>query len=138
MRIGELARSTGVSVRALRHYEEKGVLKPTRTPSGYRVFREADVRAVQHVQVLLAAGLNLDLIREILTCMKGEKLLLADCRERLARERRRMTVDIDRISAARSVLDSLLSPPTADVPPGADSASVTGARSDYHAGSLSR
>lgn len=118
MRIGELARSTGVSVRALRYYEEKGVLTPERTPSGYRVFREADVRTVRHVQALLAAGLGLDLIGEILSCMKGEKLLLEDCRERLTHERQRMTDDIDRINAARSMLDSLLATPATSGTPG--------------------
>lgn len=104
-----------MSVRALRYYEEKGILRPDRTRSGYRVFGEADVRTVGRVQTLLAAGLGLDLIREILSCMSGETLLLDDCRERLEVERRRMTEGIDRIATARSILDDLL----ADTTPGA-------------------
>lgn len=108
MWIGELAGRAGVSVRALRYYEEKGLLRPERTPSGYRVFSDSDVQTVRHIQTLLTAGLGLDLIREILSCMHGESLLLADCRERLERERQRLTADIDRISAARSMLDNLL------------------------------
>lgn len=110
-KIGELSRRTGVSVRALRYYEEKGALKPERTPSGYRTFREADVRTVGHIQTLLAAGLRMPLITEIVSCVSGESLLLEECRERLIHERRRMTADIDRISAARSMLDQLLADP---------------------------
>lgn len=108
MRIGELADRTGVSVRALRYYEEKGVLKPDRTPSGYRSFDNSDVQTVAHIRTLLAAGLGMDLIGEILSCMSGESLLLEDCRERLLYERRRMTDDIDRLANARSLLDDLL------------------------------
>lgn len=108
MKIGELAKRTGVSVRALRYYEEKGVLQPDRTPSGYRLFDDPDVQTVAHIRTLLAAGLGMDLIGEILSCMSDDSLLLDDCRERLRHERRRMTDDIDRLAHARSLLDDLL------------------------------
>lgn len=108
MKIGELSRRTGVSVRSLRHYESKGALRSERTPSGYRLFRDDDVRRVGHIQTLLAAGLNMDLITEIVTCMAGETLLLDDCRERLRRERERMTADLERLTEARATLDRLL------------------------------
>ncbi|MFD2471685.1 MerR family transcriptional regulator [Amycolatopsis silviterrae] len=108
MKIGELAHRTGVSVRALRYYEEKGVLRPDRTPSGYRIFADSDVRKVAHIQTLLAAGLGMDLIGEILACLAGESLLLDACRERLEAERRRITGDIDRLVHTRSLLDGLL------------------------------
>jgi DNA-binding transcriptional MerR regulator len=108
MKIGELADRTGVSVRALRYYEQKGVLRPDRTPSGYRIFTDPDVATVARIQCLLAAGLGMDLIREILSCMSGESLLLDDCRERLETERRRMSDHIDRLTHARTLLDDLL------------------------------
>lgn len=111
MKIGDLAARTGVSVRALRYYEEKGALRPERTSSGYRVFCDADEQIVRHIQTLLTAGLGMDLITEILSCMSGEALLLADCRERLVRERRRMSDEIERIGDARSMLDGLLAAP---------------------------
>lgn len=108
MRIGELAERTGVSVRALRYYEEKNLLRPRRTPSGYRIFDHTDIRTVGHIRTLLAAGLGTDLIAEILSCMTGETLLLTDCRRRLETERARMTDDINRLTHARSLLDGLL------------------------------
>ncbi|MGP3937578.1 MerR family transcriptional regulator [Nonomuraea sp. KM88] len=69
MQIGALARRAGVSPRALRYYEEKGLLVPGRTAGGYRVYTEEHVESVRRIRILLAAGLNSDMVREILPCM---------------------------------------------------------------------
>jgi DNA-binding transcriptional MerR regulator len=108
VRIGELSRATGVSVRSLRFYEERGVLAPRREPNGYRTFGPADITTVAHVQTLLSAGLSLDVIKEILSCMTGTELLLADCRARLEGERRRMIEQAEQLHRARTILDRLL------------------------------
>jgi DNA-binding transcriptional MerR regulator len=112
MRIGELASRTGVSERSLRYYEEQGLLAPTRTPSGYRVYAESDVDVVRHVRMLLAAGLNTAFIREVLPCMvdTGEGLA-PGCPEllpHLLKERDRMTVAIDGLATARTLLDEVI------------------------------
>ena len=57
MRIGVLARETGVSERLLRYYEEQGLLRPARRSNGYREYAASDVVAVSHIRSLLAAGL---------------------------------------------------------------------------------
>lgn len=71
MRIGELARRTGVSVRALRYYEEQSLLEPRRGPNGYRYFSETDVERVAQIQLLYAAGLNSERIVALLPCVCG-------------------------------------------------------------------
>jgi DNA-binding transcriptional MerR regulator len=44
MRVGEVARATGLTVRALHHYDEIGLLVPSgRSDAGYRLYGEADV-----------------------------------------------------------------------------------------------
>ncbi|WP_327104107.1 MerR family DNA-binding transcriptional regulator [Nonomuraea glycinis] len=58
MHIGELARRTGVSVRALRYYEEQGLLVPARAANGYREYTKAAVDVVGCIQLLYAAGLS--------------------------------------------------------------------------------
>lgn len=47
MQIGELARRCGVSARMLRYYETEGLLRPGRSPAGYRLYRPADITTVQ-------------------------------------------------------------------------------------------
>ncbi len=64
--IGELAGRCGVSVRALRLYEDAGLIRPLRTQAGRRVYGAADVSRLQQVLVLKKAGCTLARIGELL------------------------------------------------------------------------
>jgi DNA-binding transcriptional MerR regulator len=58
LRIGELAKRTGVSPELLRAWEQRyGLLRPTRTPGGFRLYSAADEARVQHMQSLVSGGL---------------------------------------------------------------------------------
>jgi PAS domain S-box-containing protein len=60
MRVGELARQTGVGISTLRAWERRfGLLRPERTSSGQRLYTEADVERVAAVSRLVAEGLTL-------------------------------------------------------------------------------
>ena len=58
LRIGQLAKRTGVSPELLRAWEQRyGLLQPTRTPGGFRLYSPADEARVQRMQRLVASGL---------------------------------------------------------------------------------
>jgi DNA-binding transcriptional MerR regulator len=58
LRIGQLARRTGVSPELLRAWEQRyGLLQPTRTAGGFRLYSTADEARVQRMQSLVAGGL---------------------------------------------------------------------------------
>ncbi|MFI8420742.1 MerR family transcriptional regulator [Streptomyces sp. NPDC085479] len=60
MLIGEVARRSGVSARMLRHYESLGLVRPSgRTGSGYREYRDDDIRRIFHIESLRSLGLSL-------------------------------------------------------------------------------
>lgn len=66
MRIGELARASGVPVKTIRYYEDIGVLEPAgRTPSGYREFAAAALDRLAFIRSAQAVGLTLGEIRGI-------------------------------------------------------------------------
>lgn len=69
MKIGELAGRTGVSVRALRYYEQQGLLAPTRTPAGHRLYGTEHQDLVAWIQELLRAGFCSAVIRELLPAL---------------------------------------------------------------------
>jgi DNA-binding transcriptional MerR regulator/methylmalonyl-CoA mutase cobalamin-binding subunit len=59
LRIGELARRSGVSVDLLRAWERRyGLLEPSRTPGGYRLYSAEDEARVRSMQAQLAKGLS--------------------------------------------------------------------------------
>jgi DNA-binding transcriptional MerR regulator len=113
MRIGDLAARSGVSVRALRYYEEQGLLKPTRTPAGQRVYPEAAVDRVAFIRQLLAAGLPTRTIVDILPCQDTGGISSAQ-RELLETEFDRIDQQIRTLSTARDRLATVIaSAPTA-------------------------
>lgn len=112
VRIGTLSRRTGVSQRLLRYYEEQGLLTPRRRPSGYREYDEEDVRTVQSVRTLLAAGLSTRTIAELLPCMVHDGQGLAPAcsgmMSDLHRERERIERAVADLVAARTALDTII------------------------------
>jgi DNA-binding transcriptional MerR regulator len=63
-KVGELAQRTGVSVRTLHHYDEIGLLSPSRrSPSGHRLYGEADVVQLLRIRSLVQLGFPLDEVR---------------------------------------------------------------------------
>ncbi|MFC0843094.1 MerR family transcriptional regulator [Streptomyces noboritoensis] len=72
MRIGELAKATGTTARALRHYEQAGLIASERAANGYRVFDDRTVVRVRNIRHLLAAGLTLEDVQVFLPCLDGD------------------------------------------------------------------
>ncbi len=66
MRIGELAERAGISAKAIRYYEQLGILAPpARTPSGYRAYDETVLGRLGFVRAAQALGLSLGEIRQV-------------------------------------------------------------------------
>ncbi|MGK5741803.1 MerR family transcriptional regulator [Micromonospora sp. URMC 103] len=107
MRIGELARVTGCTPRALRHYEEQGLIDSRRAANGYRAYDERAVARVRNIRHLLAAGLTLDDVRVFLPCLDGDVATAAPSPAGLRVGRERLAVLDARIAAQVAVRDRL-------------------------------
>ena len=72
LKIGELARRTGVTAKAIRFYERKGVLPPAeRAPNGYRLYDGDAVGMLHFVKQASGLGLTLAEIKEIVAIRQG-------------------------------------------------------------------
>jgi DNA-binding transcriptional MerR regulator len=85
LRVGEVAKATGLTVRALHHYDEIGLLVPSgRSEAGYRLYSDGDVARLYRILALRAVGFTLDEIGEALGEEGGDPLRLgAQPRDRL-------------------------------------------------------
>ena len=67
LKVGELARRTGLTVRTLHHYDEIGLLRPSlHTESGHRLYTARDVARLQQVISLRQLGFSLEEVRACL------------------------------------------------------------------------
>ncbi len=72
MLISELAKATGASPRALRHYEDRGLLVPDRNSNGYRNYAESDVIRVAQIKTMISAGLSAATIHQYFECARTD------------------------------------------------------------------
>lgn len=130
MRIGELAAKAGVSVRALRYYEEQSLLASTRSASGQRHYADTAVDRVQLIQMLYAAGLSSRTIADLLPCVDA-KVSTPESRSRLAAERDRIDAQIVELTRTRDKLDAVIAMST-DPLNGCTVAGVPSAKAGAH------
>jgi DNA-binding transcriptional MerR regulator len=90
MLIGELAERAGTSTRALRYYEQHGLVRARRDPHGYRRYDESELRVVREIRTLLAAGFALDDIRPFVACLRAGNASGHVCPDSVAVLRRRL------------------------------------------------
>ncbi len=102
LKIGELARRTGLTVRALHHYHAIGLLLPSaRSDAGYRLYNAADAARLHQIQALRKFGLSLG---EIGAALATPGLSFSAI---VARQIAMLTRQIDQASALRARLTGL-------------------------------
>jgi DNA-binding transcriptional MerR regulator len=107
VRIGEVAALAGVSVRALRYYEEQGLLVAERSTSGQRHYPPEAVDRVRFIQDLYSAGLGSKAVLRILPCME-HGILTDEMHERLLDERAGVQTQLEKLIATRDRLDHVI------------------------------
>ncbi|MER5865936.1 MerR family transcriptional regulator [Kitasatospora sp. NPDC002040] len=75
MRIGDAAAAAGTTPRALRFYEQRGLLAPARSASGQREYGPVELDRIRAIRSLLALGLTVEDVRG---CADKLHLLVGD------------------------------------------------------------
>jgi len=111
--ISDIAALTGLKPGIIRHYEQKGLIKPEYTASGYRVFDQKDVATLLYISLLRRLGLGLDDIAKVLMnnssslkqVLQSHKQTLLQERERLDRQIRNIELALQRANEPESIID---------------------------------
>jgi len=103
--VGELSRLTGITVRALHHYDEIGLVRPSqRSAAGYRLYDDDDVLRLQQVLVLRELGLALEEIAAALDTNDRASLLRRH-RAALVEKRGQLDAMLAAVDAALAVME---------------------------------
>jgi MerR family transcriptional regulator, thiopeptide resistance regulator len=103
-RVGEFAALSGVSVRALHHYDQLGLLRPSmRTEAGHRLYTEWDLLSLQQILTLRYLGFSLEQIGQLLTRPEFDLATSLRAQREVLRER------IAELHDVGTALDRLLS-----------------------------
>ncbi len=101
--VGQLAERFGLTVRTLHHYDEIGLLRPSRrSPSGYRLYDGSDITRLQHVVVYRRLGFALEDIAVLLDDPG------ADVAAHLRRQRDAVTHRLDELTDLVVAIDRAL------------------------------
>ncbi len=104
----EAARQLGVSAKALRLYEQRGLLIPSRTVAGWRAYNSADMARAREIVALRALGLSLAEVGRVV--LKGDaaavRPALATHQSNLEAQARRLAEQIAKVRDLRAELDS--------------------------------
>jgi len=103
MTVGEVSTLLGVSVRALHHWDESGLVHPSRrSDAGYRLYCETDIMRIQQVLVYRQTGMSLADIKEVLD-EPG-----ADAVTHLRRQRELLQGQVSRLQQMLLSIDTIL------------------------------
>jgi len=113
LKIGELARLAGCTVKAVRFYEAEGLLPPpARSRSGYRLYADRDLRRLQFIQRAKLIGLPLAKVKELVHHLSEEECACPTLRpqlEQLLREQlKEIGAKLDQLALLREELHGLL------------------------------
>ena len=98
-KIGEVAETTGLSIRTLRHYDELGLVVPSgHTAGGFRLYTDADVQRLLLVRRMKPLGFSLERMRQFLRAT-----------DVLSASRGSGSVELDDWQAARTTVDEIRS-----------------------------
>ena len=107
--IGDLARRTGLTVSAIRFYEEKGLVEAHRTAGNQRRFPRSDIRRLSFILIAQRLGLTLAEIEEALSGLpQGRTPNAADWKRISAKVRSRIDAQITALEKVRESLDGCI------------------------------
>lgn len=112
MYIGEVSKKTGLSIKAIRLYEEKGLILPPPRNGKYRVYGNSHIEILNLIKEAKLLGVTLSQLKELIVYQDGEAdwsaigSFLLDIRQQLRDQIADMEKKIERIESCISEIDN--------------------------------
>jgi DNA-binding transcriptional MerR regulator len=107
--IGKVAKLTGFSTSAIRYYERHGLLRPSRLPTGYRLYDENAIKTLRFLQQAQNLDITLKEIGQLLDLTYRGRRPCKAVRELVHRHLADLETKIRKLESLRAALRDLLS-----------------------------
>lgn len=108
LKIGELARRSGLNVETLRYYERRGLIPPPdRLPSGYRIYPTATLQRLAFIRRCKALGFTLEETRDLLQLQQHPERGSAAVKQRVEQHIRDIRRKVDDLQQMLTTLEEL-------------------------------
>jgi Hg(II)-responsive transcriptional regulator len=109
LRIGEVARKSGVNIQTLRYYERRGLVEaPGRTAAGYRLYGLETVRLIRFIRRAQDLGFTLKEIKELVALRDTRGRKRSEVRALAETKVRHIDQKLSRLQAMRSALQTMV------------------------------
>lgn len=109
IKIGEVAKQSGVNVQTIRYYERVGLLKPIyRRESGYRIYDSGAIRIIRFVKHAQELGFSLEEVQALLRLKADGTARCEGVQKRAQEHLKEVRLKIDGLERIRSVLEDLI------------------------------
>ena len=109
LRIGEVARRTGLPVKTIRYYCDEGLLQPrARSESGYRLFDEENLAELTIIRSLRAMDVSIPELARILEVRRAGVCNCSVLKDSIAAKMESINLRIDELAAMKDELARLL------------------------------
>jgi len=109
MNIGDVSRRSGLPPKTIRYYEEIGLIRPQRSPNGYRRFRESDLHKLAFLGRARALGFSIEDCRTLLALYEDDSRASAQVKQIAEGHLARIDDKIAQLQSMRATLAHLVS-----------------------------
>jgi len=116
MLIGEIAEYFGISRKAIRLYEKKGIIKPVEVDAqtGYRYYSTEQIKQLNALLELKALGFSLEEIKDVIDGKTSKEILLDLLEKKLVAWQEAMNTAQYKMQAVDSIIANIQNTPSAD------------------------
>lgn len=106
MQISEVAKEFGLTTDTLRYYEREGLIGPiSKGKNGIRNYTEEDIKRIQFVKCMRAAGLEINFLKRYIQLFEGGDKTVKERREILVEQRKILKEKLDAMQEAYNRLN---------------------------------
>ena len=108
MNIGAVSIASGLPTKTIRYYEDIGLVQPTRSDNGYRVYKETELHKLRFLHRARSLGFTIDQCRQLISLYEDESRASSDVKMLAKQHVREIATKIRELKGMKATLETLI------------------------------